>query len=57
MSKFQTKIEVVVSTNFDISRKTIIEEILLAETRMNTNSKLRFHINTNMQTIKTDKNG
>lgn len=46
-----TTITIEVGTNFNISDEEFKKEILLAETRMNTNSKLRFHIIDNMLNI------
>lgn len=42
--KIQLTIDITINPNFLITEKEIMEEILLAETRMNERSLIRFHI-------------
>lgn len=42
-----------IKSNLDLSDKEIVEELLLAETRMNSDSKLRFHLS--QESIRIDE--
>lgn len=44
MKQTKLKLKVEVSTIFPLTKEELYQELLLAENRMNTESKLRFHI-------------